>query len=662
MEFSSANVLKCIDVENSKIVNTYLVNKITGKRIGQNFCECGISYFVKTGILTKKAYFDSSQMTVTDTFQDGFSLAVEHGGISWNIAVKYTADEKSGAIRKTLTLKVSNPDVKIDYILLDSFSALGASFAWSIPKVAKRVFIPAYITTMGQPYYVEDMFFGGEFPVADNRIDDNLAQSKYYIGRKFSEIAVNGEYTSVPFVIGSGRQANFHAMRADFFKYVSAIAAQPAKFRVQFNSWYDNMLNINSQKIEGSFKAIGEGFKRAGYRDLDCYVVDDGWIDYKIPKFWEFDRTKFPNEFYDESELTKSLGSTFGVWFGPRGGYTMQTPKYAKLLQSIGYPMCVNSRDICTCSPKYIKDLCAKMADFCDKYNVSYFKIDGFAITPCRAKNHSHPKGDKTGLYFYTFLWEEWTKGFESIRKRHPNVFLNVTSYAHCSPWFLKWCDAVWLNNCSDMGYAGKGDNLAQCLNYRDGKYRDFFEVRQLQFPTSNIYNHEPCYAERNCNPPMTNNLQNPGAAHPTVVYDIEQFKTYLYLCMMRGTGFVELYFSPSMFDGERYKAAAQVLDWAEENFDIIRNSVFFGDAPEDGGVYGYYAFESGRGILAIRNSSSEDKSFDFDHKSLCFDGSAYSIKEFFPTEGESAEVEKDGKYVIKLKPFEIKLYNIKCS
>ena len=58
-----------------------------------------------------------------------------------------------------------------------------------------------------------------------------------------------------------------------------------------------------------------------------------------------------------------------------------------------------------------------------------------------------------------------------------------------------------------------------------------------------------------------------------------------------------------------RYAAAAEVLQWAEDNFEIIRNSVFFGDAPEDGGVYGYYAFDGKRGILAIRNSTYKDKS-----------------------------------------------------
>ncbi|MDE5911767.1 MAG: hypothetical protein K2H24_05480, partial [Clostridia bacterium] len=181
-----------------------------------------------------------------------------------------------------------------------------------------------------------------------------------------------------------------------------------------------------------------------------------------------------------------------------------------------------------------------------------------------------------------------------------------------------------------------------------------------FQFPVSNLYNNEPCYEERKCNPPMTSNLQNQGPAHPTVVYDIDQFKTYLYMCMMRGTGFVELYFSPHMFDAKRYEAATEVLQWAESNFDTIRHSVFFGDAPEDGGVYGYYAFDEGKGILAIRNSSDRAMKYAFDHKALSFDDSRYEISGFYPISGETVTVESGDKFEILLQPFEMRLYNIK--
>ena len=131
---------------------------------------------------------------------------------------------------------------------------------------------------------------------------------------------------------------------------------------------------------------------------------------------------------------------------------------------------------------------------------------------------------------------------------------------------------------------------------------------------------------------------------------------------MMRGTGFVELYFSPQMFDKQRYAAATQVLQWAEENFDTIRHSVFFGDAPEEGGVYGYYAFNDGKGILAIRNSSDVKMSYAFDHKALSFDDSAYEIQQFYPVAGESEKVASGDKFDIELQPFEVRLYNIKSE
>ena len=51
-------------------------------------------------------------------------------------------------------------------------------------------------------------------------------------------------------------------------------------------------------------------------------------------------------------------------------------------------------------------------------------------------------------------------------------------------------------------------------------------------------------------------------------------------MCMMRGTGFIELYFSPQMFDEKRYAAAAEVLQWAEDNFDIAKGCRLFPHIP----------------------------------------------------------------------------------
>lgn len=597
-EYKTKTIKKTVEYTDGALGEVSYTNLITGKtlkggREGSSikFSQGGKDYMLKF-----------CDMSVVSIDKKGYTLAKCLDGIDIQAQVVYTAKD-SGVLAKTITVK-ADKDIFVEYVVLDSVPASGSEYLWQAPYAGKT-YVPQSIARMGQPVYVGDIFLGGETPCGDNGIDDGIAHSIYHTGRKLSEVCQNYTYTLPDFVIGSGSQANFVAMRKAFFDYIDSIA-RPAKFRIQYNSWYDNMLDIDPERIKNSFTAIYEQFKKVGMRDLDCYVVDDGWTEYKKPLFWKFN-DKFKDGFKQEAKLTESFGSKFGVWFGPRGGYTLQTYKYAKLLEQIGYHTNPRSMDICTADKKYIEDLCDRMAEFCKEYNVSYYKIDGFAKIPCKESGHRHPVAIGEGKAFYTYFWEEWIKGFEKIRSVQPDVCLNITSYVHCSPWFLKWVDYVWMNNASDMGFAGQGDDLSQCLNYRDGRYRNFYEERQLQFPACHMYNHEPCYAFKNTN------VSKFWKKKKTIRYTDEQFATYLKCCMMRGSGLAELYFSPEMLDGNKCQIVKDTLEWTEKHFDIIATSQFFGGKPEKGQVYGYYAHKGDKHIIMVRNSSRKTKSYDFD-------------------------------------------------
>ena len=455
-------------------------------------------------------------MTLQNADEKGYKLVCKDG--SFLLEVSYISG-KQGVLYKKIVLKAKE-DIFIEYADLQTFDCGNIAFVWQAPYAGKT-YLPQSIARLGQPLYLGDMFIGTESPVGENAIGADKAYCRYNTGRKLSEVCENLVYELPMQIVGAGSADNFVAMRKAFFEYIESIS-RPFRLRLQFNSWYDNMLDITPERIKGSFTQVYEGFKEAGLRPLDCYVVDDGWTEYKKPAFWQFN-DKFKNGFYEEAELTKGYDSTFGVWFGPRGGYTSQTVKYARPLEKIGYHVNRRSKDICTADKKYISDLCDRMCEFCEKYNVTYFKIDGFSKMICKGKDHNHPVAKGKGFAFYTFLWEEWIKGFEKIRKVCPDVCLNITSYVHCSPWFLKWADYVWMNNAADMGYAGKGDDLSMCLNYRDGKYRDFYEKRQLQFPAAHMYNHEPCYALKNYN---TSRHFDKDKKH--VTYTDEEFFLYL--------------------------------------------------------------------------------------------------------------------------------------
>ena len=123
------------------------------------------------------------------------------------------------------------------------------------------------------------------------------------------------------------------------------------------------------------------------------------------------------------------------------------------------------------------------------------------------------------------------------------------------------------------------------------------------QFPAGNLYNHEPCYAARNVDPKFPKK---------TVVYTDEQFKKYILCCLMRGSGLAELYFSPSMMDGDKWNIAARALEWAESRHGILKYSRFFGGDPAKGQPYGYYAEnDGGDSVLMTRNPSSSAVVFD---------------------------------------------------
>ena len=64
-------------------------------------------------------------------------------------------------------------------------------------------------------------------------------------------------------------------VQTDFFSYIEDIAT-PTEFRKQYNSWYDNMMNITDESIAASFYGAEKGLTQNGVEPLDSYVVDDG--------------------------------------------------------------------------------------------------------------------------------------------------------------------------------------------------------------------------------------------------------------------------------------------------------------------------------------------------------------------------------------------------
>lgn len=476
---------------------------------------------------------------------------------------------------------------------------------WKIGEV-EPAYLSSYHSALGQPVYINGFFLGSEFPLSENNIENDTVYMRYFSGKRFDMLNLNCGHTFKTWntVIGAARSLEHTVIREDFLTYIRNISRK-VKPRFQYNSWYDHMHDITNENIIGSFKEIEDNLSKTMVPPLDSYVVDDGFVDWSAD-FWTFN-SKFPEELYPASSIAKKLSSEFGLWNGPRGGYhDVKTPRFGKNMQKAGtggYNRA--ARDVCVSSSEYIKNITDYYIDCDKKFDINYWKLDGFLLKACPSKKHGHMTGGYNQMYQYTEMWENWINIFKKLRinreSKGRDLWINQTSYCNASPWFLQWSDSLWLQNSGDIGFVDKTDSgeelsnrdVDKVLTYRDNCYYDFSVTRDYQFPHEFIYNHDPIY----------------GNTAKISMTD-EEYRKYMLMMTTRGNAFWELYYSYNMFNEAKWCINADALRFVRNNYEILKSSQFIGGSPKNGEVYGYSAWTENAGIVSLRNPSNEKKSF----------------------------------------------------
>ncbi len=596
----NSNLRKTLILDKNYIISSEIFNKISSLHLAS---QQGSEEFIlrfKWGFFSKEIKASDLKVELTEkkTHDMGDSYTIIFKSFKlWDSKLKvkliYNVRNDNPVIRKHIELsfdKRGDKAIILDYIDFESLHFDSSLNYWSIPK-QENSHVPGYALEMGQPLYVDSLFFGVEFPANLNKIEKNVTSLRYFSGKKLSDIMKNNLFVSYDAVLGGADGKTFPQVQRAFFDYIKTIS-KPIKLRRQYNSWYDHMLNITRENVYGSFLEIEKAMTKTGEKPLDCYVADDGWNDYS-KGFWGFNE-KFPDELYPFSALAGALSSNFGLWLGPRGGYTNDTIKFAKHIEKAGNGYVnKNSKDICVASDKYIAKTSELMLDFQKRFDLNYWKLDGFAQRPCKNKHHDHMTGGYNYMYFYTDVWEKWTAVFDKLYANSKgNYWINLTCYAPPSPWFLTHVNSLWMQISDDVGFIGKKGQLSdkdRMLSYRDEKYFDFYNDRQFQLPQRALYNHDPIYGNE-----------------AKVEMNDEDFRVYLFTMAMRGTCFWELYYSYNMMNEAKWRINYSVLRFLEDNIDVLANSVIFGGRPSKGQVYGFSAFADNEGILCLRNPSGD--------------------------------------------------------
>lgn len=600
----NAFIRKAFTLKGKRIASSEIENKLSERVLtaGKGSEEFVLSF--GDGLLKKK--IGASQLKIRKADADSLDgktvlrLDFEpfgYRGSSILVAVIYSLYDKDSFIRKHIELsfeKVGARAVVLDYIDFERFSFDKELMNWCIPE-QKGSHIPGIALRLGQPVYVDSLYMGCEFPLCLNDIENSTTTLRYYSGKNLSALATDGVFRSCNAVIGAAEGNLFAQVQKAFFDYIRTIS-KPCYLRRQYNSWYDNMLNITTENVTSSFLEIEKGLTKYGEPPVDSFVADDGWNDY-TKGFWCFNE-KFPDGLTPFTNLSESFGSRFGLWLGPRGGYTNDTPKFAKQIERAGNGYYnKRAKDICVASDKYSEKTGQLLLDFMKQYRLNYFKLDGFAQFPCRNKNHDHMVGGYKDMYFYTDIWEKWIKIFEALSDNATEKFwINLTCYAPPSAWFLQWVNSVWMQISNDHGFIGKKGKISDkdgFLSYRDEMYFDFYETRQFQFPQMSLYNHDPIYG-----------------AEAKVKMSDDDFRTYLFTMAARGTSFWELYYSHSLMNEAKWRINHSALRFIDRNMDVLSRSVIFGGRPSEGKCYGFACFTDDEGILCLRNSGKEKEAF----------------------------------------------------
>ena len=89
-----------------------------------------------------------------------------------------------------------------------------------------------------------------------------------------------------------------------------------------------------------------------------------------------------------------------------------------------------------------------------------------------------------------------------------------------------------------------------------------------------------------------------------------DEFRQYLMSNAVRGTAFWELYFSPSIMDEQKWQVTADVLEFTQNNYHILKNAKLFGSAPKQKSVYGYSSWNNDEGIVSFRNPTNTTKTY----------------------------------------------------
>jgi hypothetical protein len=529
---------------------------------------------------------------------------------SMHLSVIWAAVLRDGSnyLRQEITLRAVGADVPIAEVDL---------IAWKLPEAN------VVGSVAGSPVVADNIFAGFENPLSRCTVLNST--SVCGLQRELPLLA--GHEVKYSSVIGVTEP---NQLRRGFLNYVERERAHPYRPFLHYNTWYDlgYVGSYGQAEVLDRVHAFGTELKVKRGITMDSFLFDDGWDN--PTNLWHFN-PGFPDGLTVFAEAAAKYGIAPGIWMSPWGGYGKPHQERIKYGQQRGFE--INREGFELSGPRYYQyfhDVCLEMIR---KYGVNQFKFDGTGNV-----NEVIP-GSQFDSDFAAAI-----SLIEDLRAAKPEIYINLTTGTHPSPFWLRYADSIWRGG-DDHSFAGVGSWRQKWITYRDAEtYKNVVQAGPL-YPLNSLMLHGLIYARY-----AEHLTDDPGNDFESEIHDY--FGT--------GTQLQEMYITPSLLTKENWDVLAEAAKWSRENASVLRDTHWVGGDPAKLEVYGWASWSPGKAILVLRNPSDKAQKFSVDI------GRAFEIPAGAPTHfqarspwandvsAKAIELDAEAPTVFSLTPFEV--------
>lgn len=414
----------------------------------------------------------------------------------------------------------------------------------------------------GYPVFMEDTFWGLEYPSGYNHYENGRMTLRHFPGR-----TVTGRFTSKTAVLGVAENGHVAQRFREYLQTIIGVRSTPSLY-FAWKTWVTLMppTEVNCVEMIETFRRCLFGATGARF---DNFALDDGWD--KKQSLWDIDANRFPNGFGSLIDALQPMKTDLGLWMSPSTGYD-----HADWAAAHGYKKNAWSWLLCQSDPHYRRDMVKAITSLAERYDVNYFKFDAFCA-PCDAERHDH---HLPGNYAKEANTDAYLELLAAVRQARPDSFINLTTGTWASPWWLQFADSVW-----DQVYDGWSPGIAPTpeLSYSQITDRDAVSRKRAQenpwFPAEAF--------------------ENLGIWTQNFRYIDEQIMTIL----GRGGRLISFYYDPRQGGERDWQFLGSAMNWARRHEDTLCHTKMILGDPRQLEPYGYAHYLRDEGILVLRNS-----------------------------------------------------------